>query len=179
MGSIGRDIRTCASKFLLYLSSAINCKYDKTCKIKILKIKMISPKLIVVASLFVAASLAAPQAGVCPGTGLPWNADANTVDANGCTVGYCSRVCPTGAITNDGRFVTNRGNKGSAGTGSNGNAGPVNAAGFAVDPAAETYKKQIAAYQLWAERQQANAARDIDNQNRIQANIPQGNAGPA
>ena len=29
------------------------------------------------------------------------------------------------------------------GTGSNGNAGPVNAAGFAVDPAAETYKKQI------------------------------------
>ena len=29
------------------------------------------------------------------------------------------------------------------GTGSNGNAGPVNAAGFAIDPAAETYKKQI------------------------------------
>merc|ERR1711899_151955 len=177
MGSIGRDIRTCASKLLLYLSSAINYKYDKTCKIKILK--MISPKLIVVASLFVAASLAAPQAGVCPGTGLPWNADANTVDANGCTVGYCSRVCPTGAITNDGRFVTNRGNKGSAGTGSNGNAGPVNAAGFAVDPAAETYKKQIAAYQAWALRQQDASARDIANQNRIQANIPQGNAGPA
>ena len=36
-----------------------------------------------------------------------------------------------------------------------------------------------AAYTLWAERQQANAARDIANQNRIQANIPQGNAGPA
>ena len=43
---------------------------------------MFSFQFIVVASLFVAASLAAPQAGVCPGTGLPWNADANTVDAN-------------------------------------------------------------------------------------------------
>merc|ERR1712141_131351 len=144
MGSIGRDIHTCASKFVLYLSSAINCKYNKTCKIKILKIKMISPKFIVLASLLVASTFAAPQAGVCPGTGLPWNADANTVDANGCTVGYCSRVCPTGAITNDGRFVTNRGNK-----------------GFAVDPAAETYKKQIAAFQATALRQQAAAARYI------------------
>ena len=43
---------------------------------------MFSFQFIVVASLFVASSLAAPQAGVCPGTGLPWNADANTVDAN-------------------------------------------------------------------------------------------------
>merc|ERR1712018_550613 len=179
MGSVGRDIQTCASIFVSNLSSTINCKLHKTCFLSILKIKMISTKFFVFASVLVASTIAAPQAGVCPGTGLPWNADANTVDANGCTVGYCSRVCPTGAITNDGRFVTNRGNKGSAGTGSNGNAGPVNAAGFAVDPAAETYKKQIAAFQATALRQQAAAARDIANQNRIQANIPQGNAGPA
>merc|ERR1712126_636891 len=83
------------------------------------KIKMISTKFLICASLFVASTFAAPQVGVWPLTGLPYNPDANTVDANGCTVGYCSRVCPTGAITNDGRFVTNRGNKGSAGTGSN------------------------------------------------------------
>ena len=36
-----------------------------------------------------------------------------------------------------------------------------------------------AAYQAWALRQQDASARDIANQNRIQANIPQGNAGPA
>jgi hypothetical protein len=42
------------------------------------------------------------------------------------------------------RSVTFRGNKGPAGTGSNGNAGPISAdTGLAVDPAAETYKKQI------------------------------------
>lgn len=62
----------------------------------------------------------------------------------GCTVGYCEKVCPTGAFTNDNRSVTFRGNKGPEGTGSNGNAGPVSAdTGLAVDPAAETYKKQI------------------------------------
>ena len=36
-----------------------------------------------------------------------------------------------------------RGNRGPGNTGSNGNAGPVNAAGAAYDPAAETYKKQV------------------------------------
>merc|ERR1712002_858614 len=178
MGSVGRDIQTCASIFVSNLSSTINCKYQNR-DFNQLLIKMISTKFLICASLFVASTFAAPQVGVCPLTGLPYNADANTVDANGCTVGYCSRVCPTGAITNDGRFVTNRGNKGSAGTGSNGNAGPVNAAGFAIDPAAETYKKQIAAFQATALRQTAAAERDIANQNRIQANIPQGNAGPA
>ena len=40
--------------------------------------------------------------------------------------------------------MTFRGNKGPAGTGSNGNAGPISAdTGLAIDPAAETYKKQI------------------------------------
>ena len=39
-------------------------------------------QFLLLASLLVASSFAAPQAGVCPGTGLPWNADANTVDAN-------------------------------------------------------------------------------------------------
>merc|ERR1712018_542002 len=160
MGSIGRDIHTCASIFVSNLSSTINCKLNDVLYTSF-EIKMISTKLLLLASLLVASTIAAPQAGVCPGTGLPWNADANTVDANGCTVGYCSRVCPTGAITNDGRFVTNRRNKGSAGTGSNGNAGPVNAAGFAIDPAAETYKKQIAAFQATALRQTAAAERDI------------------
>jgi len=133
--------------------------------------------VLAVCSVLIASSIAMPQAGLCP-NGDPYFANANSVDANGCTVGYCSKVCPTGAITNDGRFNTFQGNRGAAGTGSNGNAGPISG-GLPVDPAAETYKKQIAAYTLWAERQQANAARDIANQNRIQANIPQGNAGPA
>ena len=54
--------------------------------------------------------------------------------------------------------MTFKGNKGPEGTGSNGNAGPVDqATGVAVDPAAETYKKQIAAYIKWAEQQQENA----------------------
>jgi hypothetical protein len=66
------------------------------------------------------------------------------VAPQGCTVGYCDKVCPTGAFTNDNRSVTFRGNKGPAGTGSNGNAGPISAdTGLAIDPAAETYKKQI------------------------------------
>ena len=39
--------------------------------------------------------------------------------------------------------VSARGNRGPGQTGSNGNAGPVNAAGAAIDPAAETYKKQV------------------------------------
>ena len=39
--------------------------------------------------------------------------------------------------------MSSRGNRGPGNTGSNGNAGPVNAAGAAYDPAAETYKKQV------------------------------------
>ena len=58
-------------------------------------------------------------------------------------MGYCAKVCPTGAFTNDNRFVSQRGNKGPSGTGSNGNAGPINqATGLAVDPAAVSLLKQ-------------------------------------
>merc|ERR1712061_490302 len=54
---------------------------------------------------------ARPQELKCP-NGDPFYPNAGTVDENGCTVGYCSKVCPTGAITNDGRHVTFKGNKG-------------------------------------------------------------------
>ena len=70
-------------------------------------------------------------------------------------MGYCDKVCPTGAYTSDNRFVTFRGNKGGAGTGSNGNAGPINQAGVAVDPAAISLLKQQEEYIKWAERQVA------------------------
>merc|ERR1712029_116705 len=93
-----------------------------------------------------------PQELKCP-NGEPFYPDAGTVDANGCTVGYCSKVCPSGAVTNDGRQVTFRGNKGPTGTGSNGNAGPLNQAGFAVDPAAVSLLKQQEEYVKWAEKQ--------------------------
>ncbi len=36
-----------------------------------------------------------------------------------------------------------RGNQGPGLTGSNGNAGPINGEGLPIDPAAETYKKQV------------------------------------
>merc|ERR1711994_1054643 len=74
---------------------------------------------------------------------------------------------------------TFRGTVGAKNTGSNGNAGPISAGGLPVDPAAQTYLKQIAAYQLWAEKQVSNAERDIANQNANQARIPIGRAGPA
>merc|ERR1712228_552110 len=109
---------------------------------------------------------ARPQELKCP-NGDPFYPDANTVDANGCTVGFCAKVCPTGAITNDGRSVTFRGNRGPAGTESNGNAGPISG-GLPIDPAAETFKKQIQRYREFELRQQAAAERDIANQNRIQ-----------
>merc|ERR1711970_533566 len=58
--------------------------------------------------------------------------DVNNQDIGGCLVGPSGeRVCPLVAV------------------GSDGNAGPVNAAGQAYDPAAETYKKQIEAYTRW------------------------------
>merc|ERR1739844_563450 len=98
---------------------------------------------------------ARPQELKCP-NGDPFYPNAGTVDENGCTVGYCSKVCPTGAITNDGRHVTFKGNKGPTGTGTGGNAGPINqATGLAVDPAAVSLLKQQQEYIKWAERQVA------------------------
>lgn len=80
-------------------------------------------------------------------------------DTNGCIVGPSGeKVCQEGAYGSDGQSKTLvRGNKGPGHTGSNGNAGPLSAAGLAIDPAAETYKKQILAYQIWAEQQVENA----------------------
>jgi hypothetical protein len=94
-------------------------------------------------------------------TGAQIPVNAANQDEQGCLVGASGeRVCPLGAFGADGvSKVLFRGNKGPAGTGSNGNAGPINAQGLPVDPAAETYKKQIAKYQLWAEQQQRNAER--------------------
>ncbi len=95
----------------------------------------------------------------------------------GCLVGpNGARVCPQGAVGSAGDRVTFRGNKGHRGTGSNGNAGPIDSVnnisrllshsddqidfifqnGFAVDPAAVTYLKQIEAYEKWALQQAEN-----------------------
>jgi len=76
-----------------------------------------------------------------------------------CLVGPSGeKVCPHGSYGSDGESrVQARGNQGPGQTGSNGNAGPVSAAGLAYDPAAETYKQQILAYQAWAEQQVENA----------------------
>jgi hypothetical protein len=60
--------------------------------------------------------------------------------------------------------VSFRGNQGAAGTGSNGNAGPLSNTGFAVDPAAESLKKQQIAYIEWAKKQTENAIRQIESQ---------------
>merc|ERR1712226_232141 len=96
-------------------------------------------------------------------TGEVIDIDAENLDINGCLVGPSGeKVCPLGAFGSDGQSrVLHRGNKGPGQTGSNGNAGPINAAGQAYDPAAETYKKQIIAYQLWAEQQVENAKRQL------------------
>merc|ERR1712001_317961 len=81
---------------------------------------------------------ARPQELKCP-NGDPFYPNAGSVDENGCTVGYCSKVCPTGAQTSDGRFVGFSGNKGPSGTGSNGNAAPVTN-GLPVNPAEVSYR---------------------------------------
>merc|ERR1712121_537448 len=96
-------------------------------------------------------------------TGELIDVDAENLDINGCLVGSSGeKVCPLGAFGSDGQSrVLARGNKGPGQTGSNGNAGPINAAGQAYDPAAETYKKQILAYQVWAERQVENAKNQL------------------
>merc|ERR1711862_138810 len=80
-------------------------------------------KQIVVTGLACLALVALVSGQNCP-NGEPYFPNAGTVDEFGCTVGYCSKVCPTGAVTNDGRRVTYRGNVGPKNTGSNGNAGP-------------------------------------------------------
>ena len=71
-------------------------------------------------------------------------------------------VCPLGAFGSDGQSrVLHRGNKGPGQTGSNGNAGPLNAAGQAVDPAAQLKIKQDLAYTAWAEQQIRNAEKQL------------------
>ena len=96
-------------------------------------------------------------------TGEVIDIDAENLDVNGCLVGPSGeRVCPLGAFGADGQTrVLARGNKGPGNTGSNGNAGPLNAAGFAVDPAAELKKKQDLAYTAWAEQQIKNAEKQL------------------
>merc|ERR1712128_146554 len=91
-----------------------------------------------------------------------------TEATTGCTVGPSGeKVCLQGAFGADGvSKVTARGNKGHSGTGSNGNAAPLNAQGLAYDPAAETYKKQIIAYQKWAEQQVENGKRQLGTAGR-------------
>merc|ERR1711974_256587 len=71
-------------------------------------------------------------------TGEIISVDAENLDINGCLVGPSGeKVCPLGAFGADGQSrVLARGNKGPGQTGSNGNAGPLNAAGQAIDPAA-------------------------------------------
>merc|ERR1711973_557493 len=97
---------------------------------------------------------------------IPVNVD--NLDQNGCLVGPSGeRVCPLGAFGADGQSkVLARGNKGPGQTGSNGNAGPLNAAGYAIDPAAELKKKQDIAYTLWAEQQIKNAERQLGTAGR-------------
>ena len=96
-------------------------------------------------------------------TGEVIDVDADNLDINGCLVGPSGeKVCPLGAFGSDGQSrVLARGNKGPGQTGSNGNAGPLNAAGQAIDPAAELKKKQDIAYTLWAEQQIKNAERQL------------------
>jgi len=81
------------------------------------------------------------------------------LNADGCVVGPSGeKVCPHGSYGSDGESsVQARGNQGPGLTGSNGNAGPVSAAGLAYDPAAEAYRQQVLAYQAWAQQQVENA----------------------
>merc|ERR1712121_367012 len=81
-------------------------------------------------------------------TGELIDVDAENLEINGCLVGPSGeKVCPLGAFGSDGQSrVLHRGNKGPGQTGSNGNAGPLNAAGQAVDPAAQLKIQQDIAY---------------------------------
>merc|ERR1712066_1090249 len=109
-----------------------------------------------------------PVAEVRSSKGEVIQVDAGNLDINGCLVGPSGeRVCPLGAFGSDGQSkVLFRGNKGPGQTGSNGNAGPLNAAGYAIDPAAELKKKQDIAYTLWAEQQIKNAERQLGTAGR-------------
>ena len=128
---------------------------------------------IVQMSSLLAWSLAAPQFQpysqvVNSQTGEVIPIDEASLDISGCLVGPSGeRVCPLVAVGSDGQSrVSARGNRGPGNTGSNGNAGPVNAAGAAYDPAAETYKKQIIAYQAWALQQVENGKRQLGTAGR-------------
>ena len=94
-------------------------------------------------------------------TGEEIAVNADNIDIRGCLIGPSAEaVCPTGNIgAAPNERVSFRGNKGPGLTGSNGNAGPVNEQGLPIDPAAETYKKQIEAYQQWELQQAANNER--------------------
>merc|ERR1712158_325194 len=124
---------------------------------------------LVLISVLLALISAAPQ-GFLPvsqvvnsRTGEVIDIDAENLDINGCLVGPSGeKVCPLGAFGSDGQSrVLHRGNKGPGQTGSNGNAGPLNAAGQAIDPAAELFKKQQLEYTAWAEQQIRNAERQL------------------
>merc|ERR1712105_62157 len=96
-------------------------------------------------------------------TGEVIDIDADNLDINGCLVGPSGeKVCPLGAFGSDGQSrVLHRGNKGPGQTGSNGNAGPLDAAGQAVDPAAQLKIQQDIAYTAWAEQQIKNAEKQL------------------
>lgn len=73
----------------------------------------------------------------------------------GCLVGAAGeRVCPLGAIGVAGDSALFRGNKGPGQTGSNGNAGPIDALGRPVAQAEAAYFRQLENYQRQIERQQ-------------------------
>ena len=114
-------------------------------------------------SIFAAPQFVAVNQVVNIRTGEVIDVDAENLDINGCLVGPSGeKVCSLGAFGADGESrVLARGNKGPGHTGSNGNAGPLNAAGQAIDPAAELKKKQDLAYTAWAEQQIRNAERQL------------------
>merc|ERR1712168_189937 len=88
---------------------------------------------------------------------------SSLVDQTDCEVGPSGeKVCKTGTYGADGKSkVEHAGNVGAGLTGSNGNAAPLNVEGQAYDPAAETYKKQIEAYQVWEKQQVENAKKQL------------------
>merc|ERR1711936_282286 len=124
---------------------------------------------LVLISVLLALISAAPQGFTPVGqvvnsrTGEVIDIDAENLDINGCLVGPSGeKVCPLGAFGSDGQSrVLHRGNKGPGQTGSNGNAGPLNAAGQAVDPAAQLKIQQDIAYTAWAEQQIKNAEKQL------------------
>jgi len=95
---------------------------------------------------------------VNPFTGEVFAVNEDSIDARGCLIGPSGdAVCASGAVGSSGQDkVTYSGNVGHAGTGSNGNSAPVDAAtGLQVDPAAVTYLKQLERYREWELREAA------------------------